>query len=353
MDAAQAISLVVERIYSDGLDYPTEGLAADRFEAGWCVYASAIIGRGDPMADIPEPSVFLVHDDSGSITEVEDPDPESLAEACLWFSAEWTDDRDPGASAAPAFPDLWGPRRAASYDRQAIDILAQALARERNFPGWLAGRLAELADLLGGSHSLIARRPGAFGAEHVTKLADRELDGRTGVWQNWPAADPASLPEADTTGWLLTPGAVGGSALDVLDSLDVLEAEEPAVMRLADAIVSQSSHAPLWRACGVIEFAPPLIAIRLNDQLAADLDELRRVAAERPDDEFLREILTVLLTSSPGDPDVETLLRLAIDAGQRGRDVIDLDVAAASAYRRVLDRLGLPFDTEAWNMMFE
>ncbi len=39
MDAAQAISLVVEWIRSRGLDYPTTGLVADRFGAGWSVYA--------------------------------------------------------------------------------------------------------------------------------------------------------------------------------------------------------------------------------------------------------------------------------------------------------------------------
>lgn len=72
MDAAQAISLVVDWIRSRGLDYPTEGLAADRFEAGWSVYAPVTIDESDPMAFLDMPvgqSVFLVGD-SGRIEEV-------------------------------------------------------------------------------------------------------------------------------------------------------------------------------------------------------------------------------------------------------------------------------------------
>ncbi|QKG19754.1 hypothetical protein [Actinomadura verrucosospora] len=72
MDAAQAISLVVDWIRSRGLDYPTEGLAADRFEAGWSVYAPVDVDESDPMAFLDMPvgrSVFLVGD-SGRIEEV-------------------------------------------------------------------------------------------------------------------------------------------------------------------------------------------------------------------------------------------------------------------------------------------
>lgn len=71
MDAAQAISLVVERIRARGLDYPTEGLQADRFEAGWSVYAPVDVDESDPMAFLDMPvgrSVFLVGD-SGRIEE--------------------------------------------------------------------------------------------------------------------------------------------------------------------------------------------------------------------------------------------------------------------------------------------
>jgi hypothetical protein len=72
MDAAQAISLVADWIRSQGLDYPTEGLEADRFEMGWSVYAPVDVDESDPMAFLDMPvgrSVFLVGD-SGRIKEV-------------------------------------------------------------------------------------------------------------------------------------------------------------------------------------------------------------------------------------------------------------------------------------------
>lgn len=72
MEATQAISLVTDWIRSRGLDYPTEGLAADRFAAGWSVYAPVEVDDSDPMAFLDMPvgrSVFLVGD-SGRIEEV-------------------------------------------------------------------------------------------------------------------------------------------------------------------------------------------------------------------------------------------------------------------------------------------
>ncbi|MEU4678587.1 hypothetical protein [Micromonospora sp. NPDC023737] len=72
MDAAQAISLVANWIRSNGLDYPTEELTADRFESGWSVYAPVTVDETDPMAFLDMPvgrSVFLVGD-SGRIEEV-------------------------------------------------------------------------------------------------------------------------------------------------------------------------------------------------------------------------------------------------------------------------------------------
>jgi hypothetical protein len=160
MDAAQAISLVVQQIFSDGLAYPTEGLMAEGFEGGWCVYAPAVIEVDNPMAvsEVPRPSVFLVDGCTGTIHEVEDPDPESVAEACVWSTATSVAASHDSASRLPPFPELWGPRRATDLYYQAPGALAQALTRERNFGAWLAWQLAGLADLLGGSHSLIARR---------------------------------------------------------------------------------------------------------------------------------------------------------------------------------------------------
>lgn len=83
MDAAQAISSVVGMIRARGLDYPTEGLTADRFEAGWSVYAPVEVDESDPMAFLDMPvgrSVFLVGD-SGHIEEVSSSVPPQEAEA--------------------------------------------------------------------------------------------------------------------------------------------------------------------------------------------------------------------------------------------------------------------------------
>ena len=83
MEATQAISLVADWIRSRGLDYPTEGLEADRFEAGWSVYAPVEVDESDPMAFLDMPvgrSVFLVGD-SGRIEEVSSSVPPQQAEA--------------------------------------------------------------------------------------------------------------------------------------------------------------------------------------------------------------------------------------------------------------------------------
>jgi hypothetical protein len=72
MDEAQAIALVSDLVRSRGLDYPSEGLEAVRFEGGWRVYAPVDVDDSDPMAFLDMPvgrSVFLVGD-SGRIEEV-------------------------------------------------------------------------------------------------------------------------------------------------------------------------------------------------------------------------------------------------------------------------------------------
>lgn len=72
MEAAQAISLVQDWIRTRNLDYPTDGLEADRFDTGWSVYAPVDVDESDPMAFLDLPvgrSIFLVGD-SGHIEEV-------------------------------------------------------------------------------------------------------------------------------------------------------------------------------------------------------------------------------------------------------------------------------------------
>jgi hypothetical protein len=88
MTEARAVSLVVERIRARRLDYPTKGLAADRFAAGWSVYAPVDVDDSDPMAFLDLPvgrSVFLVGD-TGRVKEISSSVPPHLAEEM--FTAE-------------------------------------------------------------------------------------------------------------------------------------------------------------------------------------------------------------------------------------------------------------------------
>lgn len=82
MEAAQAIAIVMDWITSRKLDYPTVGLEAERFEAGWSVYAPVEVDMRNPMAFVDVPvgrSVFLVGD-SGRISEVSSSIPPQYAE---------------------------------------------------------------------------------------------------------------------------------------------------------------------------------------------------------------------------------------------------------------------------------
>lgn len=88
MKAAEAISLVAQYILWRNLDYPTDGLEAERFEAGWSVFAPVDVDESDPMAFLDMPvgrSVFLVGD-SGRIEEVSSSIPPQQAQA--EFTAE-------------------------------------------------------------------------------------------------------------------------------------------------------------------------------------------------------------------------------------------------------------------------
>ena len=344
MDAEQATSLVVERIRSDGLDYPTQELTAARFHGGWCVYAQEMITDTKGAMPRETRAVFLVGL-SGRIKEVTSSAPleearEWFEEACLWFSAGEPERPDSGL---PSHPDLTGPvppRTTTDYDRAAIDALARGLTHERDFSGWLADRLGELADLLGGSSRLIARHPTGWAADQVRSLAETNEAYDTGVWQTWPVIDPARLPEVDTTGWLLTP------CVAACDFLEGLESDSPAATRVADAIAERAGQAPSWLACNVAELMPQLVALRRSDQFDADLDALRQVTAKFEDGDIVDRVLM-----SPADADVEALLRLAIDADQR--EYIEIDAAATAAYRRILDRLDLFFENYGLEAMFE
>jgi hypothetical protein len=81
MNAQQAIALVTEWIRWHDVDYPVEGLVADRFVAGWNVHAPVDVDTNDPMAilDMPDRPVFLVGD-SGRIEEVSSAVPQQQLE---------------------------------------------------------------------------------------------------------------------------------------------------------------------------------------------------------------------------------------------------------------------------------
>lgn len=104
MEATQAISLVTDWIRTRQLDYPTEGLEADRFEAGWSVYAPVEIDDSDPMAFLEMPvgrSVFLVGD-SGRIEEVSSSVPPKQA-VDQFMAKEGMGRPDSGAAAEAEF----------------------------------------------------------------------------------------------------------------------------------------------------------------------------------------------------------------------------------------------------------
>ncbi len=348
MDAAQAISSVVEWLGAHESDYPADDLRAAPFQGGWCVYAPDMIAE-EPSVPLDTRSVFLVGE-SGRVKEITSGKPVEQArqwfeEACIWFSAEEPPHLELDDS-LPSHPDLGGSSRrraAADYDRTAVDVLARALAGEPDFADWLRGRLRDLADLLGGESRLIARRPNSWAARQLAELAQplAEDQGRPVVWEDWPPVDPVRLPDVDTAGWLLTP------CVAACQYMEDLEPESEAAGRMADVLADRAEHAPPWHACGVAELEPKFVALRRTEQIDADLQALRALTAADGADEDLD---TAFL--APGDRDVDALLRIAIDAEQRHREVVAIDAAATAAYRRVLDRTGLPFDNYAYEAMF-
>lgn len=346
MDAAEAITSVVDRVGAHGRDYPTANLRADRFEGGWCVYAPEMIADPGPETR----SVFLVGI-SGRVKELTSSDSADEArrwfeESCIWFTAEETAAPSAGL---PSHPDLGGasrPRTRAGYDHDAVDVLAKALTHERDFADWLSDRLYELGALLGGGSRLIARSPNSWAAGHLTELAQPVADqgGRTEVWRTWPAVNPATLPDVDTAGWLLTP------CVAACDYMEDLEPESEAAARVADVIADRSRQAPPWRACGVAELMPQFVLLRRTERLDTDLVDVRGLTTERHGEDVLD---VLLMPSSSEDADADALLRIAVDAELHGREVIDIDAAATAAYRRLLDRLELPFENYAFEAMFE
>ncbi|KQH79205.1 hypothetical protein AO501_14125 [Mycobacterium gordonae] len=81
ISAAEAIAAVSDYIRATGIDYPTGGLVADRFEAGWSVFQPVRVDTGDSDAFLAMPvdrAVFLIGD-SGRIEQTTSSTPPQLA----------------------------------------------------------------------------------------------------------------------------------------------------------------------------------------------------------------------------------------------------------------------------------
>lgn len=140
MEAAEAIALVTEFILWRNLDYPIEGLQAERFASGWSVHAPAIVAERDPTAFLESPgerAVFLVGD-SGRIEEVSSLVPPQQAQA-EFTAEELANDIDAGSEysaatrrfsiADTAFPETEAPSDDAVIAWEAARLV-ESIARE-------------------------------------------------------------------------------------------------------------------------------------------------------------------------------------------------------------------------------
>ena len=76
-------------------------------------------------------------------------------------------------------------RRDPPFTRQAVTAIARAVDTERDFAGWLAAVLAEVAAIKGSSEALTAGRPGSWEAS----LVDQLVKGAVG-WDDEYLPDP-------------------------------------------------------------------------------------------------------------------------------------------------------------------
>lgn len=116
ISAAQAIAAVSDRIRSTGIDYPTTGLVADRFESGWSVYAPVQVDTNDPLAFLDMPvgrAVFLVGD-SGRIEQTSSSTPPQAARARFAEQERTQAHRAPAPDPATFMSEF-----AESFDRHA------------------------------------------------------------------------------------------------------------------------------------------------------------------------------------------------------------------------------------------
>ncbi|MEZ0363588.1 hypothetical protein ACAG26_07760 [Mycobacterium sp. pUA109] len=135
MDAAAAIASVTEHVRGAGMNYPTTGLVADRFETGWSVYAPVELDTNDPMSFLDMPvgrAVFLIGD-SGRIEQVSSSIPPQVArqrfadqERMLARQTASTDSGEVLAQFADAFGAAGSGRRPAARGFSIVDDAAPA-----------------------------------------------------------------------------------------------------------------------------------------------------------------------------------------------------------------------------------
>lgn len=214
MAPSKAISLVVEQIRTRGLDYPTQGLTADRFAGGWSVYAPVDIDDSDPMAflDIPVGrSVFLISD-AGRLKEISSAIPPRQAEAM--FTAEETYVRRAPAEEQSA-ADLWDqstrlesePEGSAGISSFTVDAPSEEAiaARASRLVGPIAQQLATLGPL-GGSAS-----PPSSLSRSPAKSPDCGSGPGSGALRlGCPSRRPSWSADSDTLPRACRPGRGGG-----------------------------------------------------------------------------------------------------------------------------------------------
>lgn len=190
VDAAEAVRLVAKRIRRDGLDYPADGLVADRIATGWSVYAPVDVDEDDPMAFLDMPvgrSVFLVSD-VGRIKEVSSSVPPGVAE--MMFAAEEAYVRRP-VGADPFATEFW-----AEFERLsgAADGEGAVVADVTFVDDGLADRAAALAS---GLITPIAQQLSLLGPAGWTRFEARfssTVSAETGRLRFWVGQDPHDVP---------------------------------------------------------------------------------------------------------------------------------------------------------------
>lgn len=192
MDAVGAIAAVRAYIGGAGMDYPADQLVADRFEAGWTVYAPVDVDTSDLVAFLQMPvgrAVFLIGD-SGRIQQVSSSTPPRVfrqrfaeTERRLARRAAVADPGDVAADVAAAFPTPAGDPSgaAAPGDAPALD----AAVRQHT---------AEMLDEIGRELGVLGppgwrRYDAVFAVTVRAEFARLEFETRDG-WQ------PVQVPEA-------------------------------------------------------------------------------------------------------------------------------------------------------------